>query len=77
MEVICIIGATPGPITASVSHDGDVRQLAMDVARHPAGGWQARLRGGAWGLRCHAVTTAVLLEASEAFVDPPMALAAE
>jgi hypothetical protein len=77
MEVICIIGATPGPITATVTHDGNVRQLPMDVARHPAGGWQARRRGGDWGLRCHAVTTAVLLEAGEAFVEPPMELAAD
>jgi hypothetical protein len=77
MEVICIIGATPGPVTATVSHAGSVRQLPMDVARHPAGGWQARLRGGEWGLRCHAVTTAVLMESSDAFVEPPMALAAE
>jgi hypothetical protein len=77
MEVICIIGATPGPITATVAHEGTVRQLAMDITRHPAGGWQARLRGGAWGLRCHAVTTAVLMEASEAFVETPMALAAD
>jgi hypothetical protein len=77
MEVICIIGATPGPITATVAHDGTVRQLAMDITRHAAGGWQARLRGGAWGLRCHAVTTAVLMEASEAFVETPMALAAD
>ncbi len=77
MEVICIIGATPGPVTATVAHDGVVRQLSMDVMRHSAGGWQARLRGGQWGLRCHAVTTAVLMEASEAFVETPMALAAE
>ena len=77
MEVLCIIGATPGPVTATVTHGGCVRQLAMDVARHPAGGWQARLRGGEWGLRCHAVTTSVLMQASEAFVDAPLALAAE
>ncbi len=77
MEVICIIGATPGPVSATVAHDGVVRQLAIDVKRHPAGGWQARLRGGQWGLRCHAVTTAVLLEASEAWVDTQMAVAAE
>jgi hypothetical protein len=77
MEVLCIIGATPGPVTATVAHEGVVRQLAMDVARHPAGGWQARLRGGEWGLRCHAVTTSVLMQASEAFLDEPMALAAE
>jgi hypothetical protein len=77
MEVLCIIGATPGPVTATLSHEGRVRQLAMDVARHPAGGWHARLRGGVWGLRCHAVTTCVLLEGAEAFADEPMALAAD
>jgi len=77
MEVLCIIGATPGPVTATLSHEGNIRQLAMDVARHPAGGWRARLRGGEWGLRCHAVTTCVLLEGAEAFQDAAMALAAD
>ncbi len=67
MEVICIIGATPGRVTATVVHRGEVRQLAMEIARHEAGGWRARLAGGAWGARCHAVNTSVLLEAGEAF----------
>ncbi len=71
MEVICITGTTPGPITATMSHEGRVKQVPMDIARHPAGGWRARLHGAAWGLRCHAVTTAVLMEASEAFLDKP------
>ena len=69
MEVICILGPTPGPVTATVAHEGAVRQLAMEVARHPAGGWQACLQGGPWGARCHAITTAVLLEAAEAFEE--------
>ncbi|HTZ69802.1 MAG TPA: hypothetical protein VMB71_04040 [Acetobacteraceae bacterium] len=77
MEVICILGATPGPVTATVAHEGHVRQLALDVARHPSGGWRARFRGGQWGLRCHAVTTAVLLEAAEALTQNPFAMAAE
>jgi hypothetical protein len=73
MDVICIIGATPGPVTATVAHAGQVKQLPMEVARHHLGGWQAKLRGGQWGLRCHAVTTAVLLEAAEAFTEVAMA----
>ncbi len=68
MEIICIQGAAPGRIVATLSHGTKVRQLPMTVARHPAGGWQVETGGGAFGPRCHAVTTAVLLEASEAFV---------
>ena len=77
MEIICIQGAAPGPITATVSHQGSVRQIPMEVARHEAGGWKARLRGAPWGLRCHAVATAVLLEAGEAFAESATELAAE
>ena len=77
MDIICITGATPGPVSVTVTHKGAVRQVAMDIAAHPVGGWQARHRGGAWGLRCHSVQTAVLLEAAEAFVDQPMVLAAD
>ena len=69
MDVICIIGPTPGLVTATVSHCGAVRQVRMEVARHTAGGWRARLAGGAWGVRCHSVNTALLLEAGEAFAD--------
>jgi hypothetical protein len=69
MEVICIVGTTPGLVTATVSHCGAVRQIPMEVARHAAGGWRARLAGGAWGVRCHAAATAVLLEAGEAFSE--------
>jgi len=68
MEVICIVGPTPGMVKATVAHRGEVRQVAMEVARHAAGGWRARLAGGAWGARCHTVNTCVLLEAGEAFV---------
>jgi hypothetical protein len=76
MDILCITGATPGPISVTVTHQGAVRQLAMEVGPHPAGGWHARHRGGAWGLRCHSVQTAVLLEAAEAFVEVPAARAA-
>ncbi len=69
MDLICITGAAPGPVTATVAHDGSVRQIAMEVARHTAGGWQVRLPGGAWGVRCHAVKTGVLLEAGALFED--------
>ena len=78
MEIVCITGSVPGPITATVSHLGDVRSVEMEVAAHPSGGWHARLWAGApWGLRCHAVPTAIMLEAAEIFVDEPMLLAAD
>ena len=68
MDVICLEGEAPGPIVATVAHCGSIRRLAMDVARHPQGGWRIR-QGADWGPRSHAVMTAVLLEASEAFAD--------
>ena len=82
MDILCVTGATPGPVSVTVSHQGQVRQLPMEVARHALGGWQARHRQGVWGLRCHSVKTAVLLEAAEAFVESAeaeatMALAAD
>ena len=77
MDIICITGATPGPVAVTLSHAGEVRQLAMEIARHPSGGWQARHHGGRWGLRCHSVPTAVVLEGAEAFVDQGIALAAD
>ncbi len=81
MELICIQGAAPGRITATVAHGGDVRQLPMEVVAHEAGGWKARSPGGSWGLRCHAVATAILMEASEVFAGaalvPEAALAAD
>ena len=69
MEVISIIGTTPGMVTATVTHGGAVRQVPVEVQPHPAGGWRARLPGGTWGARCRAVTTSVLLEAGEAFSE--------
>ncbi len=69
MEIICIQGAAPGRIVATLSHAAKVRQLPMTVLRHPAGGWQVAQPGGGFGPRCHAVATAVLLEGSEAFVS--------
>ena len=74
MDIICIEGATPGPVSVTVSHQGRVRQLMLDVAPHPAGGWRARTPGGVWGLRCHSVHTAVLLEAVEIVVDDVIAV---
>jgi hypothetical protein len=50
----------------------------MEVARHPSGGWHARLlTSHAWGLRCHAVPTAIMLEAAEIFADDSVMLAAD
>jgi hypothetical protein len=69
MEIICLQGSAPGRIVATLSHDALVRQMPMTVQRHPAGGWHVLQTDGAFGPRCHAVTTAVLLEAGEAFVD--------
>jgi hypothetical protein len=79
MEIICIEGLPPGPVTTTVSHGGRVQQISMEVGRHPAGGWRARLAGRQeWGPRCHAVSTAVLLEASEQFVEAePLLMAAD
>jgi hypothetical protein len=47
----------------------------MTVLRHPAGGWQVTGQDGAFGPRCNAVATAVLLEASEVFVSDAMEFA--
>ena len=78
MEIVCITGSIPGPITATVSHRGDVRSVGLEVAPHPSGGWHARLLNNTiWGLRCHAVPTAIMLEAAELFIDEPMLLAAD
>ena len=70
MDIVCINGAVPGVVSATISHRGEVRTVQMDVDRHPAGGWHARLlTSQSWGLRCHAVPTAILLEAAEIFAD--------
>jgi hypothetical protein len=71
-------GPVPGLVSATVAHEGDIRTIIVDVDRHPSGGWHARrLHAQAWGLRCHAVATAVMLEAAEVFADAPMLLAAD
>ncbi len=69
MEVVSIEGHAPGSIVATLSHGTRVRQLPMNLAIHPAGGWQIRQSDGGFGPRCHAVSTAVLLEASEMFAE--------
>ncbi len=78
MEIVCIVGPVPGVISATVSHHGGIRSAKMAVDRHPSGGWHARLlTSQAWGLRCHSVPTAVLLEAAEIFDEEAIAVAAE
>jgi hypothetical protein len=78
MEIICITGPVPGVVAATISHRGDIRAVQMEVARHPSGGWHARLlTSHAWGLRCHAVPTAIMLEAAEIFADDSVMLAAD
>ena len=75
MELICIQGQTPGHIVATLAHQLHVRQVPMTIATHPAGGWHVRQQDGAYGPRCRAVATAVLLEAGEAFAGSELALA--
>jgi hypothetical protein len=67
MEIICLEGSAPGLIVATVAHRSQIRKLEMTVLRHPAGGWHVQLSQGGFGPRCHAVPTAILLEASETF----------
>ena len=76
MEIVCIQGSAPGHIVATLAHQTRIRQVPMVVARHPAGGWHVAGRQGDFGPRCHAVATAILLEASDAFVsaEPETAL---
>lgn len=69
MQIVSIHGHAPGRIVATLSHGTRIRQLPMQVALHPAGGWQIRYADGQLGPRCHAVSAAVLLEASEAFAE--------
>ena len=69
MQIVSIHGQAPGPIVATLSHGTRVRQIPMHLAAHPAGGWQIRHADGGFGPRCHAVSAAVLLEASEMFAD--------
>jgi hypothetical protein len=84
MDILCLEGTAPGVMAASIAHDGVVRRLALEVGCHAMGGWHARLPEGAWGLRCNAVATAILLEAAEVFAgtgasssDDAWAIAAE
>ncbi len=78
MEILCITGPVPGVVTATVSHGIDIRTVKLEIGEHPSGGWHARrLAAPLWGVRCHAVATAVLLEAAEVFADEPMLLAAD
>ncbi len=76
MEIICIQGSAPGRIVATLAHGSRIRQVPMTIARHPAGGWQAG-RDGVFGPRCHAVATAILLEAGDAFMADETSIAAE
>lgn len=69
MDVLLIDGTAPGLLRATVTHQGMARRLAVELGRHPAGGWQARRPGGAWNLRCHSVAAAILMEAAELFAD--------
>ncbi len=70
MELLCIQGAVPGHIVATLSHRTMIRQVPMAVAKHPAGGWRVELPEGGTGPRCHSVATAILLQASEIFAEP-------
>jgi hypothetical protein len=76
MDIICIEGSAPGAIVATLSHEAQLRTLPMTILRHPAGGWHVQTQGG-FGPRCHAVPTAILLEASEAFAAEAEKLAAD
>ncbi len=69
MELICIEGAVPGHVVATLAHEARIKQIAMRIANHPDGGWHVALPDGAFGPRCHSVTAAILMEASETYVD--------
>ena len=78
MEILCITGPVPGVVNATLSHGTEIRAVALEIGQHPAGGWHARrLAAPRWGLRCHSVPTAILLEAAEIFADEPLLLAAD
>jgi hypothetical protein len=76
MDILGIMGNAPGPLVATISHEGEIRSIRMNVARHPEGGWHVRKPCGGWGPRCHAVPAAILMEASEAFVGEAVDMAA-
>ncbi len=69
MELICIEGAAPGSVIATLSHESRIRQIPMTLARHPSGGWHVILAEGGFGPRCRDVAAAILMEASECFTD--------
>ena len=69
MELLCIQGAAPGRIVATIAHQARIRQVPMVVAQHPSGGWRIELPEGGFGSRCHSVSTAILMEAGEVFAD--------
>ncbi len=73
MELICIQGAAPGAVIATLSHGPCVRQIPITIARHPAGGWRVALPEGGFGPRCRDVTAAILMQASESFADEALA----
>ena len=75
MDILCIQGSAPGRLVATVSHGAQVRQMPVNVLRHPAGGWHVQQNDGSFGLRCHAVSAAVLLEAGEVFSGEDVAAA--
>jgi hypothetical protein len=69
LELVCIEGAVPGRVVATLAHEARIKLIAMQIANHPAGGWHIASPDGAFGPRCHSVTAAILMEASEAYVD--------
>ena len=69
MDILCIQGSAPGRLVATVSHGAQIRQLPVNVLRHPAGGWHVQQNDGSFGPRCHAVGVAVLLEAGEEMAE--------
>jgi len=76
MDILGIMGSMPGQVMATVAHLGVVRQVRMEINRNPSGGWHARRGEAMWGPRCHSATTAILLQAGEAWPelspsDPP------
>jgi hypothetical protein len=73
VELICIQGPTPGQVIATLSHKTRIRQIPMQIAQHPAGGWRVALPEGGYGPRCRDVAAAILMEACECFTDDALA----
>ncbi len=76
MDILSITGSAPGPLVSTLSHNGEILTVRMNVARHPEGGWHVRKACGGWGPRCHAVPAAILMEASEVLEQEMVLLAA-